>query len=57
MKNACYSLLLFIMVTLPIQAKSDGDVLVAKSMLKRLIPAYVDQFQFKKTDSEKDLLG
>lgn len=40
MKHIYYSLLLFIMVALPIQAKSDGDVLVAESMLKRLIPAY-----------------
>lgn len=55
MKHIYYSLLLFIMVALPIQAKSDGDVLVAESMLKRLIPAYVNQFQFKKTDSEKDI--
>lgn len=54
MKKRFYSLLLLTILVLGAHAKSNDDVRVVESMLKRLIPAYADRFEFKKTEGAKD---
>lgn len=52
-KIVCF-LVIFWGLSMSLLAENKGDVRVAESMLKRLLPNHADSFQFKKVSSKKD---
>lgn len=53
MRRSLYSCLVMLFMSLALQAK-DRDVVVAEALLERLLPSYVDNFQFQKLKGKKD---
>ena len=54
MRRSLYSCLVMLFMSLALQAK-DRDVVVAEALLERLLPSYVDNFQFQKLKGKKRL--
>ena len=54
-KKSVYTCLVMLLMSLALQAK-DKDVAVAEALLKRLLPSYIESFQFQKLKGEKTAL-
>ena len=52
-RKSVYTCLVMLLMSLALQAK-DKDVAVAEALLKRLLPSYIESFQFQKLKGEKD---
>ncbi len=52
-RKSVYTCLVMLLMSLVLQAK-DKDVAVAEALLKRLLPSYIESFQFQKLKGEKD---
>lgn len=52
-RKSVYTCLVMLFMSLVLQAK-DKDVAVAEALLKRLLPSYIESFQFQKLKGEKD---
>ncbi|RGZ52303.1 hypothetical protein DW985_23750 [Bacteroides ovatus] len=46
-RKSVYTCLVMLLMSLALQAK-DKDVAVAEALLKRLLPSYIESFQFQK---------
>ena len=52
-RKSVYMCLVMFFMSLALQAK-DKDVAVAEALVKRLLPSYIESFQFQKLKGEKD---
>ena len=50
-RKSVYTCLVMLLMSLALQAK-DKDVAVAEALLKRLLPSYIESFQFQKLKGE-----
>ena len=51
-RKSVYTCLVMLFMSLVLQAK-DKDVAVAEALLKRLLPSYIESFQFQKLKGEQ----
>ena len=51
-RKSVYTCLVMLFMSLVLQAK-DKDVAVAEALLKRLLPSYIESFQFQKLKGER----
>ena len=54
-RKSVYTCLVMLLMSLALQAK-DKDVAVAEALLKRLLPSYIESFQFSKVKRRERLL-